>query len=72
VKNEERRGISTAIYTYADLKRNKKQQTITRKLITEFDTTLPTSPGLFSMGEAYLFLFESSKVHCCNVKLLQD
>ena len=27
----------------------------------EFSTTLPTSPGLFSVGEASLFLFKCSK-----------
>jgi hypothetical protein len=41
-------------------------------LITEFGTTLPTSPGLFSVGEASLFLIKISKVHRCNAKWLQD
>jgi hypothetical protein len=72
VKEREKKRNYTAIYIYADLKCNERQQTIIRRLITEFDTTLPTSPGLFSVGEASLFLFESSIVHHCHVEWLQD
>jgi hypothetical protein len=62
----------TAINIIADLKYNEKQQTIMHRLITEFDTTLPTSPGLFSVGEASLFLFESLMVHHYNAEWLPD
>jgi hypothetical protein len=58
VKNEKIRGIIIVIYICADLKFNKRQQTITRRLITEFGTTLPMSLGLFSVEEASLFLFK--------------
>ena len=56
-----------AINIFADLKNNEKQQTIIHRLITEFGTTLPTSLGLFSVGEAFLFLLEISMVHHYNV-----
>jgi hypothetical protein len=62
----------TTIIIFADLKCNEKQQTIIHKLITEFDTTLPTSPGLFSVREASLFLFKSLIVHIYNVEWLPD
>jgi hypothetical protein len=62
----------TAINIFAYLKNNEKQQTIIHRLITEFGTTLPTSPGLFSVGEASLFLFESLMVHHYNVEWLPD
>jgi hypothetical protein len=62
----------TAINIIADLKDNEKQQTIMHRLITEFGTTLPTSPGLFSVREASLFLFESLIVHIYNVEWLPD
>jgi hypothetical protein len=62
----------TAINIIADLKCNEKQQTIMHRLITEFDTTLPTSPGLFSVREASLFLFESLIVHLYNAEWLPD
>jgi hypothetical protein len=62
----------TAINIFADLKCNEKQQTIMHRLITEFGTTLPTSPGLFSVREASLFLFESLIVHLYNVEWLLD
>jgi hypothetical protein len=61
----------SSIYTFVDLKRKNKKQTITCRLIKEFDTTLPTSLGLFSVGEASLFLFKSSKVHRFNAKCIQ-
>jgi hypothetical protein len=62
----------TAINIFSDLKNNEKQQTIMHRLITEFDTTLPTSPGLFSVREASLFLFESLIVHIYNAEWLPD
>jgi hypothetical protein len=62
----------TAINIFSDLKNNEKQQTIMHRLITEFDTTLPTSPGLFSVREASLFLFESLIVNIYNVEWLPD
>jgi hypothetical protein len=62
----------TTIYIYANLKCNEKQQTIIHRLITEFDTTLPMSPGLFAVGEASLFLFERLMVHHYNFKWLPD
>jgi hypothetical protein len=62
----------TAINIYANLKCNEKQQTIIHRLITEFGTTLPTSPGLFSVREASLFLFEILLVHIYNVEWLLD
>jgi hypothetical protein len=61
VKNEERRGIITAIYICADLKCNKRQQTITRRLITEFGTTLPTSPGLCLCGGGFFISVQKLK-----------
>jgi hypothetical protein len=62
----------TTINIFADLKCNEKQQTIMHRLITEFGTTLLTSPGLFSVREASLFLFESLIVHLYNAKWLPD
>jgi hypothetical protein len=62
----------TAIDIYGNLKCNEKQQTIMHRLIMEFDTTLATSPGLFSVGEASLFLFESLIVHLYNAEWLLD
>jgi hypothetical protein len=56
----------TTINIFAGLKNNEKHQTIIHRLITEFDTTLPMSPGLFSVGKASLFLFESLMVHHYN------
>jgi hypothetical protein len=41
-------------------------------LITEFGTTLPTSPGLFSVREDSLFLFEILLVHLYNDDWLLD
>ena len=37
-------------------------------LVTEFGTTLPTSPGLFSVREASWFLFKSLLVHLYNAE----
>jgi hypothetical protein len=62
----------TAIDIYENLKCNEEQQTMIHRLITEFDKTLPTSLGLFSVGEASLFLFESLIVHLYNVEWLLD
>jgi hypothetical protein len=62
----------TAIDICANLKCNEKQQTIIHRLITEFGTTLPTSPGLFSVREASLFLFEILIVHLYNAEWLPD
>jgi hypothetical protein len=62
----------TTINIFADLKCNEKQQTIIHRLITEFGTTLPTSPGLFSVREDSLFIFESLMVHHYNVEWLPD
>jgi hypothetical protein len=72
VKEREKKRNYTANYIYANLKCNEKQQTIIRRLITEFDTTLPTSRGLFSVGEGSLFLFKISIVHYCHAEWLQD
>jgi hypothetical protein len=47
----------TAIDIYVNLKCNKEQQTIMHRLITEFGTTLPTSPGLFSCEGGFLISF---------------
>jgi len=62
----------TAIDIHADLKCNEKQQTIIHRLITEFDTTLPTSLGLFAVGEVSLFLFEILMVHHYNAKWIPN
>jgi hypothetical protein len=70
MKEREKKMNYTAINIFADLKNNEKQQTIIHRLITEFGTTLPTSPGLFSVGEASLFLFESLMVHHYNAEWL--
>jgi hypothetical protein len=58
----------TAINIYADLKCNEEQQTMIHRLIIEFGTTFPTSPGLFSVREASLFLFEILIVHLYNAE----
>jgi hypothetical protein len=62
----------TAINIFADLKCNEKQQTIIHRLITEFGTTLPTSPGIFSVREASLFIFERLMVHHYNAEWLPN
>ena len=72
MKEREKQMNYTAINIIVDLKCNEKQQTIMHRLITEFDTTLPTSPGLFSVREASLFLFEILLVHLYNVDWLLD
>jgi hypothetical protein len=71
-KEQEKKRNYTAINIIADLKCNEKQQTIMHRLITEFGTTLPTSPGLFSVGEASLFLFERLMAHHYNAEWLPD
>jgi hypothetical protein len=72
VKEQEKKRNYTAIDIYANLKCNEKQQTIIHRLITEFDTTLPTSPSLFFVREASLFLFESLIVHLYNAEWIPD
>jgi hypothetical protein len=72
MKERENKMNYTSINIFADLKNNEKQQTIMHRLITEFGTTLPTSPGLFSVGEASLFLFKNLMVHHYNVEWLPD
>jgi hypothetical protein len=62
----------TTMNIIEELKCNEKQQTIMHRLITEFDTTLPTSLGPFSVGEASLFLFKISMVHNYNTEWLPD
>jgi hypothetical protein len=60
MKEREKRMNYTAINIISDLKYNEKQQTIMHRLITEFDTTLPTSPGLFSVGGGFFISFQKS------------
>jgi hypothetical protein len=50
-----------AIYTYVDLKLNNRQQTITRRLIMEFVTTLPTSSGLCLYGGGFFISVQNLK-----------